>query len=179
LGLTGLSPLWERLPAAINDGSMVLLQYSPANGIPPGKSHILVIKCHCSVIGVLLVKHLKTTFSDNMLSEKGPQGSNPDKSERYALKIQVESLGLPTLASIVGKKSDIELDGTTVADLVDQITKRHGTRAKQILLDNDGQLDLTIQVMVNDEGFLSRDRFSQRSLKEGDSVKFILLVGGG
>jgi sulfur carrier protein ThiS len=95
------------------------------------------------------------------------------------LKIQVESLGLPTLASIIGKKADIVLDGTSVADLVDQITIRHGTRAKQILLDSDGQLDLAIQVMVNDEGFLPRSEYSQRILKDGDSVKFMLLVGGG
>ena len=95
------------------------------------------------------------------------------------MKIQVESLGLPTLASIMGKTADIVLDGTTVADLIDQIMKRQGTRARQILLDNDGLLDLTIQVMVNDEGFLPRGRFSQRSLKDGDSVKFVLLVGGG
>ena len=79
----------------------------------------------------------------------------------------------------MGKTADIVLDGTTVADLIDQIMKRQGTRARQILLDNDGLLDLTIQVMVNDEGFLPRDRFSQRSLKDGDSVKFVLLVGGG
>ena len=95
------------------------------------------------------------------------------------MKIQVESLGLPTLASIIGKKADIELVGTTVADLVDQIMKRHGTRARKILLDNDGQLDLTIQVMVNDEGIVPRDRFSQHCLKNGDAVKFMLLVGGG
>ena len=95
------------------------------------------------------------------------------------MKIQVESLGLPTLASIIGKKADIELDGTTVTDLVDEITKRHGTRTRQILLDNDGQLDLAIQVMVNDEGFLPRSEYSQRILQDGDSVKFMLLVGGG
>jgi len=95
------------------------------------------------------------------------------------LKIQVESLGLPTLASIIGKKADIELNGTTVADLVGQITKRHGTRTKQVLLDSRGQLDMAIQVMVNDEGFLPRSEYSQRILKDGDSVKFMLLVGGG
>jgi sulfur carrier protein ThiS len=95
------------------------------------------------------------------------------------LKIQVESIGLPTLASIIGKKADIEWDGKTVADLVDKITKRHGARARKILLDNDGKLDLAIQVMVNDEGFLPRNEYSQRILKDGDSVKFMLLVGGG
>jgi sulfur carrier protein ThiS len=95
------------------------------------------------------------------------------------VRIQMESLGLPTLASIIGKKAVIELEGTTVADLITQITKRHNTRARQILLDKEMQLDLSIQVMVNDEGFLPRSEYSQRILKGGDSVKFMLLVGGG
>jgi sulfur carrier protein ThiS len=33
--------------------------------------------------------------------------------------------------------------------------------------------------MVNDEGFLPRDQYSMRILKDGDGVKFMLLVGGG
>jgi sulfur carrier protein ThiS len=49
----------------------------------------------------------------------------------------------------------------------------------KILLDQSGQLDMAIQVMVNDEGFLPRSQYSQRMLKDGDSVKFMLLVGGG
>jgi sulfur carrier protein ThiS len=38
---------------------------------------------------------------------------------------------------------------------------------------------MTIQVMLNDEGFVPRDELSQRTLKDGDSVKIMLLVGGG
>jgi sulfur carrier protein ThiS len=95
------------------------------------------------------------------------------------LKIQVESLGLPTLSKLIGKKTEIELPGETIEDLVSYIVTRHGQRARQILLDSKGKLDLTIQVMLNDEGFVPRDEFSQRSLKDGDLVKFLLLAGGG
>ncbi len=49
----------------------------------------------------------------------------------------------------------------------------------RILLDSDGQLDLTIQVMINDEGFLARNEYARRELREGDTVRFMLLVGGG
>ena len=55
----------------------------------------------------------------------------------------------------------------------------NGRPAGKILLDQEGQLDMAIQVMVNDEGFLPRNEYSQRILKDGDSVKFMLLVGGG
>jgi sulfur carrier protein ThiS len=95
------------------------------------------------------------------------------------LKIQIESIGLPTLAKLIGKKSQLEMADGTLADLVARIVDRHRRQAGKILLDQDGQLDMAIQVMVNDEGFLPRSEYTQRILKDGDSVKFMLLVGGG
>jgi sulfur carrier protein ThiS len=95
------------------------------------------------------------------------------------LKIQIESLGLPTLSKLIGKKSQLEMGDGTLADLVARIVNRRGRPARKILLDSEGQLDMTIQVMVNDEGFLPRSEYSQRILKDGDAVKFMLLVGGG
>lgn len=67
----------------------------------------------------------------------------------------------------------------TVADLIALILKKHGQKARKILLDPEGKLDLTIQLMINEEGFVPREEYSRRSLKEGDQVKFMLLVGGG
>jgi sulfur carrier protein ThiS len=95
------------------------------------------------------------------------------------LKIQVESLGLPTLSKLIGKKTVLEMADGTVADLISQIVGRSGRQARKILLDQTGELDMTIQVMLNDEGFVPRNELSQRALKDGDSVKFMLLVGGG
>ena len=95
------------------------------------------------------------------------------------MKIQIESIGLPTLSKLIGKKTQREMADGTVADLVARIVDRHGRPARKILLDQEGQLDMAIQVMVNDEGFLPRSEYSQRILKDGDSVKFMLLVGGG
>jgi sulfur carrier protein ThiS len=95
------------------------------------------------------------------------------------LKIQVESLGLPTLSKVIGKKSQVEMAAGTLADLIAHIVDRNGRQVRKILLDQSGHLDLTIQVMVNDEGFLPRNEYSRRELKDGDSVKFMLLVGGG
>ena len=95
------------------------------------------------------------------------------------MKIQVESLGLPTLSKLIGKSTQIEMADGTVADIISHIVARIGRPAQKILLDQKGRLDISIQVMVNDEGFLSRDDYDKRSLKEGDIVKFMLLVGGG
>ena len=95
------------------------------------------------------------------------------------MKIQLESIGLPTLSKIIGKTSQIEMADGTVSDVISYLVKRIGQPAGKILLDREGQLDLSIQVMVNDEGFLPRSEYKQRILKDGDSVKFMLLVGGG
>ena len=95
------------------------------------------------------------------------------------MKIQVESLGLPTLSKLIGKKMQIDMADGTVADVISYIVDRNGQPARKALLDQEGQLDITIQVMVNDEGFLSRDKYAERVLEDGDRVKFMLLVGGG
>jgi len=95
------------------------------------------------------------------------------------MKIQIESLGLPTLSKLIGKTAQVEMADGTLADIVSHIVARSGQPARKILLDQTGQLDLSIQVMVNDESFLSRDDYAKRILKDGDKVKFMLLVGGG
>jgi sulfur carrier protein ThiS len=95
------------------------------------------------------------------------------------MKIQIESLGLPTLSKLIGKTSQVNMADGTVADVVSHIVKQSGQPARKILLDQKGQLDLSIQVMVNDEGFLPRNEYDKRRLKDGDKVKFMLLVGGG
>ncbi len=95
------------------------------------------------------------------------------------MKIQIESLGLPTLSRLIGKKTEIEMADGTVTDLIAHIVNRTNRQSRKILLDSSGELDMTIQVMINDEGFLPREQYSQRPLKDGDSVKIMLLVGGG
>ena len=95
------------------------------------------------------------------------------------MKITVESLGLPTLSAVIGKKAVVEMQGGSVADLVKLLAARLGPKARQVLLDEAGGLDLTIQVMVNEEGFVDRDALDTRRLVDGDRVRLMLLVGGG
>ncbi|UCF91165.1 MAG: MoaD/ThiS family protein [Desulfobacterales bacterium] len=95
------------------------------------------------------------------------------------MKIQVECLGLPSLTSVMGKKTEVEMAAGTVSDLITQLTRRYGQQVRRFLLDQKGELDLSIQVMINDEGFLARAELPRRTLKEGDQVRFLLLAGGG
>ena len=95
------------------------------------------------------------------------------------MKITIEFLGLPNLSGLLGKKSDIEFPGGTVSDLASFLIQRYGPKVRQMILDTDGQLDSTIQVMINDDGFLPRHQFSEKSINENDIVRFMLLAGGG
>lgn len=95
------------------------------------------------------------------------------------MKIQVESLGLPSLSKLIGRKTELEMADGSLADLIAHIVNRTGGKARKVLLDDSGELDMTIQVMLNDEGFVPRNELSQRPLKDGDKVKIMLLVGGG
>jgi sulfur carrier protein ThiS len=101
------------------------------------------------------------------------------KQTEEIVKITVESLGLPTLSAVIGKKAELDFKGGTIADLVDQLVERLGAKARQVLLDGEGQLDLSIQVMVNEGGFLTREELPKRWLKDGDRIRFVLIVGGG
>ncbi|MCU0540454.1 MAG: hypothetical protein MUF46_11345 [Desulfobacterales bacterium] len=60
-----------------------------------------------------------------------------------------------------------------------QIVRGLPPPARQVLLDREGRLDGSVQVMVNEEGFIPRSRFSDLRLAEGDRVRFLLLACGG
>jgi hypothetical protein len=95
------------------------------------------------------------------------------------MNITVEFLGLPTLSAIIGKKVDIDVPGDTIVDLVNYLVQRFGSSVRQTILDSEGNLDPIIQVMLNDEGFISRETIDHIKIDKGDTVKFLLLAGGG
>jgi len=96
------------------------------------------------------------------------------------MQITIEFLGLTSLSKALGKSILAELtDNSSVSDMIRWLVARHGKKASDSLLDSTGQVDDTIQVIVNDEGFLRRDLWPDRLLKNGDTVKLMLLVGGG
>jgi sulfur carrier protein ThiS len=95
------------------------------------------------------------------------------------LKIIVESIGLAALSAAIGRRVEIELERGSLADLVDRVLAQAGPQARRVLLDSTGKLDASVQVMVNDEGFVPRERLAQKQLKHRDRVRFMLLACGG
>jgi len=95
------------------------------------------------------------------------------------LKVNLKILGLPTLSKVTGKKElDLNFEGKTVNDLIDYIIKRYGRKAAEALLDEEGKLDITIQVLLNGREWITHDRLDT-VLKDGDSIALMLMVAGG
>ena len=95
------------------------------------------------------------------------------------MKVNLKILGLPTLSKVTGRKElDVNFEGKTVNDLIDYIVKRYGRKAEETLLDEEGKLDITIQVLLNGREWITHDRLDT-VLKDGDSIALMLMVAGG
>ncbi|HUU00053.1 MAG TPA: MoaD/ThiS family protein [Myxococcota bacterium] len=95
------------------------------------------------------------------------------------MKIAVEFLSLPKVTRILGKKSIvIDFPGQTVADLIEQIATRYGPDVRGFLLDESGNLDMHFRVLLNGKDWVAREEMDRR-LQEGDSLRIMMLVGGG
>ena len=95
------------------------------------------------------------------------------------MKVNLKILGLPTLSKVTGKKElDVNFEGKTVNDLIDYIVKRYGRKAAEALLDEEGTLDITIQVLLNGREWITHDRLDT-VLKDDDSIALMLMVAGG
>jgi len=88
-------------------------------------------------------------------------------------------LYLPMLAQVMGgKEQTVEFPGTTVRELLDHLIQRHGRRAREALLDETGELDLVIQLVVNQAAWISRQELDT-GLHDGDEVTIMVPMAGG
>ncbi len=94
------------------------------------------------------------------------------------MKVHLKVL-LPTLPEAMGRKElDVEFDGETVNDLIEHLVARYGRKARKALYDDEGELDLMVQVLLNGEKWITRDQLDT-PLQDGDGVIFMMMMGGG
>ena len=95
------------------------------------------------------------------------------------MKVEVRLMALPALTKALGgKRVEVTFPGGTVADLLDHLVEQYGRAAREALLDEEGDLDSIIQILINEERWVVHENLDV-PLKDGDSVVFMLLVVGG
>jgi molybdopterin converting factor small subunit len=88
------------------------------------------------------------------------------------MKVHIEIAGLP-LYKTFGKKKKIEFEfpGKTLKECMEALVRKFGFEVKKFLLDNNGDVDMEIRVVLNETTYLSENRM-QTSLNDGDSLIF-------
>ena len=95
------------------------------------------------------------------------------------MQINVEFLGLPMVSDVIGKKRlEVDIQGETVKDVIDELIKRYGKKVRDAFYDVEGNFDMTIQITLNGKSFIPADK-RDTHIKEGDNLIFMLLLAGG
>jgi molybdopterin converting factor small subunit len=95
------------------------------------------------------------------------------------MKVTVEFLSLPNVVKMVGsKKVTFDFSGTTVNDLVSELAGQYGEKVQKFLLDESGQLDMSLSLTVNQQEWIRHNQMD-RPLRDGDKVTIMMLVAGG
>lgn len=95
------------------------------------------------------------------------------------MKIKVELLGMFEASNVVGKDTfEVDVAGNTVQDVLNEMVNRYGKKLKDCFYGDKGDFDLNIQISLNRDTFVPVDRLDT-SLKDGDTISFILVMAGG
>lgn len=85
---------------------------------------------------------------------------------------------IPTpLRRFTNDQSDVEIDGGTVGEVVDNLEAAHAG-IKEKLVDESGEIRRFVNVYVNDEDIRFLDG-GQTAVKDGDSVTIVPAIAGG
>ena len=85
---------------------------------------------------------------------------------------------IPTVfRKFTGNQAVIEVDGGTIADVIDQLESRH-PGLKEQLMTTAGELHRFVNVYVNDEDARYLEKLETR-VAEGDTVSLLPSVAGG
>jgi len=95
------------------------------------------------------------------------------------MKITVEFLSLPNVVRMIGSKSVVlDFSGTTVNDLVREVAEKYGRDVQKFLLDETGNLDMTLALMINKQEWIRHNQMD-RPLQDGDMVTILMMAAGG
>jgi molybdopterin converting factor small subunit len=94
------------------------------------------------------------------------------------MKIELK-IFLPMLSEVIGTDElAIEFDGRTAADLLGHLTKAYGKKGRDALLDDEGKLDVEVQLLRNRKDWITQENIDTE-LRDGDHVTIMVLMAGG
>lgn len=92
------------------------------------------------------------------------------------MRIHLDFKGVPILYKTLNKKKEIDVDWTpargTVNELVDFLVRRFGDTVKKAILDQKGEIDMEIRLVLNQQTYLVENRM-ETVLKDGDALAFL------
>lgn len=94
------------------------------------------------------------------------------------MKIHLKIEGLPQLYKTLNKRKDLDFEfpGSTLSDFINGLVKRYGPSVKKALLDQKGEIDMELRVVVNFSKYLSYGERMDTPLHEGD-ILHLMTVG--
>jgi molybdopterin converting factor small subunit len=94
------------------------------------------------------------------------------------MRIHLKIRGLPQLYKVMNKKKDVDLEfsGSTVGDAVSGLVSKYGPVVKKALVDQNGDIDMELRVVLNDRTFLMHGERMSTTLQEGDTL-WLMTVG--
>ena len=90
------------------------------------------------------------------------------------MKVNLKFNGMPILYKTLNKKKETEIDfpGKTLRELIAGLTGKYGQPMRKALLDNNGDVDVEIRVVLNDTSYLTDGRM-ETVLSDGDTLVFM------
>ncbi|MEJ2723831.1 MAG: hypothetical protein P8175_04130 [Deltaproteobacteria bacterium] len=94
------------------------------------------------------------------------------------MKIHLKIEGLAPLYKILNRKKelDFEFNGNTLRDFTNGLIRKYGPGVEKALLDQKGEIDMELRVVVNLTHFLSYGQRMDTPLNEGDTLH-LMTVG--
>ena len=95
------------------------------------------------------------------------------------MKVHLEIRLLPMLCKVVSTEElKFDFSGRTIKELIEALIQQYGHKAKEALMTERGEFDTMIQIALNRKIWITADKHDT-PLNEGDTVTFMLLIGGG
>ena len=94
------------------------------------------------------------------------------------MKVHLIIEGIAPLYKIFNKKKalDVDFPGNTLGDFTEALVRKYGPDVKKAILDQEGEIDMGLRVVVNQSVYLSYGERMDVALHDGDTLH-LMTVG--